>query len=151
MVDLSSMLPSMQIAIQHQLGDRIDEFLIPPPVFTQFQGAFIEFDPDTKSLTTRFPILTEYLNPYHNLQGGVIASLVDNTIGPLSVLVAPPNVTRQLELTYKRPVTPLMEFVTITGRLVQQNDPKLIFKAKVYSPEGDTLALAKATHWILPK
>ena len=115
MADLSSMLPSMQIAIHNQLGNHIEEFLIPPPVFTQFQGEFIDFDPDKKSLTARFPVLTEYLNPFHNLQGGVIASLVDNTIGPLSVLVAPPNVTRQLALTYKRPITASMKFITITS------------------------------------
>jgi len=34
------------------------------------------------------------------MQGGMIAAAVDNTIGPLSFLVAAPNVTRRLEMKY---------------------------------------------------
>jgi len=33
----------------------------------------------------------------------MVAAAADNTLGPLSVLVAPPNLTRRMEITYARP------------------------------------------------
>jgi uncharacterized protein (TIGR00369 family) len=101
-------------------------------------------------LSARFPILKDYLNPYGTLQGGVISALVDNTIGPLSFLAATPNVTRHLEMTYNRPVTPDLGFVEVIARLTERDDPKLIFKATVRDPASKLLARARATHYILP-
>jgi uncharacterized protein (TIGR00369 family) len=141
----------MQSILQARLGDRIDEYLIPPPVFTALGGEFIDFDLQTASLTARFPVQEAYLNPYGVLQGGIIAALVDNTIGPLSILVAPPNVTRHLEMTYKKPIPLEMGQVTVTCRLVEREGQLLTFKATVQDPEGVTLVRAKATHWIFAK
>jgi uncharacterized protein (TIGR00369 family) len=148
-IDLTGLLPTMQTALRARLGDRIGEYLIPPPVFFALGGEFIDFDPDTSSLTARFPVLEAYLNPYGVLQGGMIAALVDNTIGPLSVLVAPPNVTRHLEMTYKKPITPDLQQVTVTCQLVERTGQQLTFKAKVQDLDGVTLARAKSTHWII--
>lgn len=61
---------------------------------------------DDRTLTPRFPILEKHLNPYHTLQGGFLASTLDNTFEPLSMLVALPNVTRHLEVTYSEPFPP---------------------------------------------
>jgi hypothetical protein len=43
------------------------------------------------------------------MQGGMIATAVDNTIGPLRDVVAPPNVTRTLEMRNSHPVNSEME------------------------------------------
>ena len=101
------------------------------------------------TLSARFPVLVDYLNPYGALQGGVIAALVDNTVGPLSVLVAPPNVTRRLEIKYSKPIKPDLEYITIESCLVERDGPKLIFKTRVYDQHGKTLSTAKSVHWIL--
>ena len=69
--------------------------MIPPPVFTSMQGEFVDFDLEEGILVTRFPVRQDYLNPYGAMQGGMVAAAVDNTLGPLSMLVAPPNVTRK--------------------------------------------------------
>ena len=91
--------------VRERLGDKIVQFRIPPPVFVSMQAEVVAFDPEEASLTVRFPVLEKDLNPYHTMQGGMIAAAIDNTLGPLSMLVAPPNVTRQLEVTYSRPIT----------------------------------------------
>jgi len=135
--------------VKNRLGDRFDDYLIPPPVFDTMQGEFMEFELDSGTLTTRFPVLDKHLNPYGYMQGGMVAAAVDNTLGPLSMVVAPPNVTRRLEMKYSRPVTPDLEYITVKGRLVGRQDPQLTFSAEVRDPQGSLLARAKAIHWVI--
>ena len=144
------MLPaSIMDIIRDRLGDRLDDFLIPPPIFDAMQGEFLAFDLDAGSLTTRFPVLEEYLNPYGSMQGGMVAAAVDNTLGPLSLLVAPPNVTRRLEIKYSRPVTTDLESITVTARFLGRQGKQLTFSAEVRDPQGMLLARAQAIHWIV--
>lgn len=140
----------MQAILEERYGGYPVDFLIPPPVFASMRGQFLHFDPQDWVLSARFPILLDHLNPYGTLQGGIISALVDNTIGPLSFLAASPNVTRHLEMTYNRPVTPDLEYVEVTARLTERAYPKLIFKATVRDPSSKLLARARATHYILP-
>lgn len=136
-------------AVRDRLGDSVDEYMFPPPVFTAMQGQFLEVDFEAESITVRFPILDTYLNPYGSLQGGIIATIVDNTLGPLSMLVADSNVTRHLEMTYSRPIPLAMGYVVVTARLLEREGHRLSFAAEVRSPSGQRLARAKAVHWVL--
>ena len=142
------MLSSVMDVIQRRLGDRVDDFRIPPPVFRAMQGEFLAFDPEDGWLTARFPVLEEYLNPYGSMQWGMVAAAVDNALGPLSMLVAPPNVTRRLEMKYSRPITPDLEFITVKSSLVERKGRWLTFRAEVTDQEGTLLARARAVHWI---
>jgi hypothetical protein len=54
------------------LGDTINDFTLPPPIFTAMQGEIIEYDEENKSLTTKLPVLEQWLNPYGTMQGGMI-------------------------------------------------------------------------------
>jgi len=147
--DFSSLPRTMQIAAQKQHGDRINKYLIPPPVFQTFKGKFLEFDPISSSLSTQFPVLESYLNPYGNLQGGITAALVDNTIGPLSFLIAPPNVTHRLNMKYIRPITLDLGYIIIKCQLMNRKGLRLIFKAEVTDLNQVVLARGKSTHWII--
>jgi acyl-coenzyme A thioesterase PaaI-like protein len=139
----------LMVIIKNNLGRSWEDVRIPPPVFGFMQAEFISFDPKKKHLVVRFPILENYLNPYGAVQGGMIAAAVDNTIGPLSVLVAPPNLTRRLEMTYSKPVNIEMEFILVEARMLEQVDRSLVFAADVRDPTGKRLARAKAFHWII--
>jgi acyl-coenzyme A thioesterase PaaI-like protein len=142
-------LPSSIIdAIQERLGERMDEYLIPPPVFITMHGEFLAYDAEGGLLTARFPVLEKYLNPYRAMQGGVVAAAVDNTLGPLSMLVAPPNVTRRLQMKYSGPVTPDLGYITVRAKLLERKGRRLMFSAEVRDQEGTLLARARATHWI---
>jgi acyl-coenzyme A thioesterase PaaI-like protein len=112
-------------------------------------GKFLALDLDAGVLTTQFPVRESYLNPYGTMQGGMIAAAVDNTLGPLSMLVAPPNVTRRLEITYSRPVTLDMGVILVQGELLERKKRWLYFRADVHNRAGLRLARAKATHWII--
>jgi acyl-coenzyme A thioesterase PaaI-like protein len=135
--------------LRERLGDRVEEFVFPPPVFVHMEGRFSGFDLDRGLLSVRFPVYERYLNPYGSMQGGMVAAAIDNTLGPLSVLVAPPNVTRHLEIKYSRPVTLEMGHIEITARLIEKRGRRLFFAAEVRDPGGKRLARARAVHWIM--
>lgn len=135
--------------LKARLGERVKEYLIPPPIFEFMQGEFIEFDPQGGRLVTRFPIRGAYLNPYGIVQGGMVTAAVDNTLGPLSMLVAPPNVTRRLEMKFSRPACMDLKYMQVIGHLVQLDPPWLHLQAEVRDPAGRLLAKARATHWIV--
>lgn len=124
---------------------------IPPPSFTTMESEVVDYepgDPETNlgaRLTVRIPVRERWQNPMGLMQGGALAMAVDNVIGPLSYLVAPPSSTTQLALTYLAPVTPEMEAITIVGVFVQRAGLQLVFDAEVQAPDGTVLTAARAT------
>lgn len=116
---------------------------IPPPIFVEMGGEFVDLDMDQKSLTVRFPVQERFQNPMGYMQGGMIAAAVDNVIGPLSFMVAPPNVTKTMEMTYLRPISPTLDEITVVAWLEAENGRDLQFAAEVR--RGADTVLAKAT------
>lgn len=135
--------------LREKFQDRIHEYLMPPPIFLEMKGEVVSIDLEYSALSVRFPVLEKYLNPYRIMQGGMIAAAIDNTLGPLSVAVAPPSVTRSLEIKYSQPALVEMGYILVQARLVERREPKLLFEAKVTGPEGNRLATCKAVHWIV--
>lgn len=138
----------MQV-FEARYGDQLDRFSVPPPVFTELGGEFTEFDPERGLLRARFPIERRFLNPYGYLQGGIIAAAIDNTFGPLSMLIAPPNLTRKMEVKYSRPAEPADKHLIVIAELTGRDDRRLYLKADARNPEGKLLARARAMHWII--
>lgn len=149
MDDNNKILPDFLNILRDKFGDQMNLFHIPPPIFLAMKGEILDLDQSMGSLTAKFPILDCYLNPYGMMQGGIIAAAVDNTLGPLSIIVAPVNVTRKLEMKYSQAAKPEMEYIVVKAKLLERNDPKLFFEAIVRSPDGRRLATGKALHWII--
>jgi acyl-coenzyme A thioesterase PaaI-like protein len=149
MEQADDLLAAMMDILKNRLGDRMAEYAFPPPVFAAMEGEIVALDLDAGLLSVRFPVLERYLNPYGTMQGGMVAAAVDNTLGPLSVLVAPPNVTRRLEMTYSRPATLDTGPIVVHARLLDRQERLLFFKANARDRQGLRLARAKAVHWIL--
>ena len=137
--------------IPADIRDTDKKLKMPPPVFEAMQGKLIGFDPEEKILQARFPVLPGQLNPYGSMQGGMVAAAIDNTVGPLSMLVAPLNFTRRLEIKYSQSVTPATGRITVQAKLTGQKKRQLFFTASVLDDEGNELASAKATHWVIDK
>lgn len=130
------------------LPDEADDLLLPPPVFTEMGGEIIDFDAETPLLKARFPVDARFLNPMGVVQGGVLITLLDNTIGPLSLLIAPPSVTTQFNTSFLRPASPDIDYLTVTARLTERTRRQLFFSGYVQSPNGQKLVLAQAVHVI---
>ena len=148
MKDQGASPSSIMDTIHDRLGERLDEKLIPPPAFVTMHGEIHAFDEESGTLAIRFPVLEEHLNAYGSMQGGMVAAAVDNTLHPLSMVLAPPSVTRRLQMKYSRPVTPDLEFITVKGRFLKRRGQWLEFSAEVRDQEGVLLARARAVHWI---
>ena len=124
---------------------------IPPPSFTTMESEVVDYQPGAAEtnlgarMIVRIPVLEKWQNPMGLMQGGALAMAVDNVIGPLSYLVAPPSSTTQLALTYLAPVTPDMEAITVEGVFVHRAGRQLVFDAEIKGPDGAVLTAARAT------
>lgn len=149
MIDREKIPAKLLPLLEEKLQGRMDEIQFPPPVFEAMQGKVLDYDPETETLINRFPVLDEQLNPYGNMQGGIIAAAIDNTIGPLSMIVSPPNFTRYMNLKYGRVVSPDLAYINVTATFIKKNKRQLFFEAVVKDSEGNKLASAKSTHWVI--
>lgn len=133
------------------LGDKIEQFDLPPPCFTVMRGEVIEFDDVKKSLTIKMPVLRSWLNPYATMQGGMVTAAIDNAVGPLSLLIAPMNMTRSMESKFIKPITMDMEYIYVTAFLSEQKRNRLIFNVTVQDKFEKIYARAKVINWIIEK
>ena len=133
------------------LGETIKEFELPPPSFTVMQGELIEFDDVKKSLTTKMPVLKSWLNPYGTMQGGMVLAAIDNAVGPLSLLVAPMNMTRSMESKFIKPITMDIEYIYVTASLSEQKRKRLKFEVTVQDKFETIYTKAIVVNWIVEK
>lgn len=124
---------------------------LPPPIFTDMAGEFIAMDMAAKTLTVRFPVQQRYQNPMGYMQGGMIAAAIDNAIGPLSFMVAAPNVTKTMEVTYLRPISAKVDEITVVAAFEGQNGRELTFVADVLRGDGAKLATARSLNVLLKR
>lgn len=149
MADSAALEARLLAVLAERFRDSAGGMLIPPPVFRAMQAEVIALDLDAGMLSIRFPVLREQLNPFGNMQGGMVAAMIDNTLGPLSMAVAPPNFTRRFEVKYRRPVHPDLGHVRVTGRFLERRGRRLHFSATVTDGEDRELAVGRSIHWII--
>jgi acyl-coenzyme A thioesterase PaaI-like protein len=132
-----------------ELGDKLEEFNLPPPSFEIMQSKIIEFNKEEASILVKMPVLESWLNPYGTMQGGLIIGAIDNAVGPLSLLIAPKNMTRNIESKLIKPIVMSMEYIYVTATLFEQKKRRLIFDVVVKDEDNNIYATAKITNWIL--
>jgi len=121
---------------------------IPPKVYTVMDAEVIEYE-EKLSLTIRFPVKDKYQNPLGHMQGGVIVAAIDNTLGPLSYLVAPPSATLQLNTQYVRPVTAEDQFIQVKAELVDKTRNLILMRAEVRNEANKLVAICQATQQVI--
>ena len=131
------------------LGEQIKDFDLPPPSFTIMECEIIEFDKENKELTTKIPVLKNWLNPYSTMQGGMIIAAIDNALGPLSLLVAPKNMTRNIESKLIKSITMKLEFIYVTAKLIERKKRRLTFEIVVQDKDENIYATARVINWII--
>ena len=131
------------------LGDTFHEYELPPPSFTIMQCEIIVFDKEEATLTTKIPVLNEWLNPYSTMQGGMIIAAIDNALGPLSLLIAAKNMTRNIESKLIKAITMDVKNIYVTASLCEVKKRRLIFDVFVKDKEENLYATARVTNFIL--
>lgn len=79
------------------------------------------------------------------MQGGFVAAALDNTIGPFSFLVGPPNVTSSMQVHYLRPITPDLSHIDCEASLIEKAGRLLIVQGRALAPDQRVLVLAQAS------
>lgn len=132
-----------------KLGDKIDDFTLPPPIFSIMECEVIAYDEAEKSLTIKMPLLKQWLNPYGTMQGGMIDTAIDNAVGPLSMLVAPPNMTRTIETKLLKAISVDVGHIYVVAHLVEQKKRRLTFEAKVIDMNDVVYATSRVVNFVL--
>ena len=129
--------------------DNIDNLLqnngMPVPnVWIELEGEFLEFDKENETLKCKFPVRERYFNPLPTTLGGIIYSLIDITMGPLSVLLGQKAVTKTFSIKFIKPVGPSIKYVTAVAWRESINGRSSQFKGELYLDNGELAAIAES-------
>ena len=120
---------------------------IPPPPAAQMLGWAIEdIDPAAGTVRVSFDAKPAFCNPMGNIQGGFLAAMLDDTMGPALIATlelgefAP---TLELKVSYLRPARPGR--LVCTGRVVHRGGTVAFLAGDLSDTEGTLLATASAT------
>ena len=116
---------------------------LPPKVFIDMDGKFIDFV-EGESLTARFPVKERYMNPFGFMQGGIIVAAIDNTVSPLSYVLAPPNVTKEITTIFKRPIKSSEPFIDVIASMLEKTASYIVLQAEVRNQSGKLVAKGTA-------
>ena len=115
------------------------------------RGEILDVDAEEGRLVVRFPNQPRFRNPVGFMQGGMIASALDNVFGPLSYLMGWAALTTRLEVSFLNPVTPDIEAVTARARVDRSHGAHLFLSGDVTDGEGQTVAVGHAQFRSTPK
>ena len=118
-----------------------------PPAAALLGFKLLEVDPEQGTLRAQFDARPEFANPMGNVQGGFLAAMLDDTMGPALVATlgtdqfAP---TLELKVSFLRPAklgTPLVG----EGRVVSKGSSIAFLSGELRDPDGELIATATAT------
>jgi len=112
---------------------------LPPKIFIDMEGEFIEFVENIK-LVARFPNMERYMNPFGFMQGGIIVAAMDNTISPLSYASAPPSITKEITTEFKRPVKRVEKYIDVVATVAEKASSYILLQAEVLNEKGKLVA-----------
>ena len=137
-----------------QFDDELNEFLhqsgatYPPNCTITMKAEILHYE-SRSSLTVRFPVLEESLNPLRTMQGGFIVAAFDNVFGPLSYAAARcPCVTMNLSAQFIRPILP-GDKLTITAKVVSRGNQILYMTAEALNEKSKLIATGSANAMML--
>ena len=118
----------------------------PPPAAVTLGFKLLEIDPERGEIRVQFEAKPEFLNPMGVVQGGFVAAMLDDTLGPALVCTLPPGQfapTIELKVNFIRPA-PLGVLVG-EGRIVSRGGTIAFLSGELRTEQGDLIATATAT------
>jgi uncharacterized protein (TIGR00369 family) len=122
---------------------------IPPPCFDFLNGELISAGEGKAEC--RFTPTEEMENPYGSIQGGILAGMMDNVLGPAMVTLAPDraSATIQMSVNYLKPAK-AGEAVIGRAEVVRQGTNQVYLEGSLERESDGTLLLrATATNIFL--
>jgi len=119
---------------------------VAPPVAKLLDWRFEKGDADAGAITVSFNADERFTNPAGAVQGGILAAMLDDAMGPAVVLAtdgaryAP---TINLNINYLKPVAPGR--VRVEARVTHMGKTIAYLEGKLFSEDGVLSATATAT------
>jgi uncharacterized protein (TIGR00369 family) len=126
--------------------DAMEGRVPPPPAATTLGFKLLEIDPERGTIRVQFEGKREFLNPMGVVQGGFLAAMLDDTLGPALVCTLPPGhfaPTIELKVNFIKPAPPGV--LIGEGRLVARGGTIAFLAGELRTAAGDLVATATAT------
>lgn len=117
-----------------------------PPAAKLLGFELIDADPEAGTIEVSFTATEDFLNPFGAVQGGLLAAMLDDTVGPaLAARLGPGEVavTTDLHVQYLRPAQPGR--LIGRGRVVREGRDVGFLAGELLDEAGTVVATATAT------
>jgi uncharacterized protein (TIGR00369 family) len=134
------------VARQGPFWDVMEGRAEPPAAAVLLGWKLVTVDPDAGTIEVSFTATDQFLNPAGNIQGGFLAAMLDDTLGPAVVATlgdgewAP---TTDLHVQFLRPANP--GELRGHGRVVRRGRDVAFLAGELRDSEGELVATATAT------
>ena len=117
-----------------------------PPAAVLLGWELMAVDPEAGTIEVAFAATDQFLNPAGVIQGGFVAAMLDDTLGPALVATLGPGQfapTTDLHVQFLRPARPGR--LTGRGRVVRRGRDVAFLAGELVDDSGQILAVATAT------
>jgi uncharacterized protein (TIGR00369 family) len=117
-----------------------------PPAAVLLGWELVSVDPDAGTIEVAFAASDQFLNPAGAIQGGFVAAMLDDTLGPALVATLGPGQfapTTDLHVQFLRPARPGR--LTGRGRVVRRGRDVAFLAGELVDDSGQIVAVATAT------
>jgi uncharacterized protein (TIGR00369 family) len=118
----------------------------PPPAAILLGWELVAVDPAAGTIEVAFTATDQFLNPAGVIQGGLLAAMLDDTLGPALVATLGPGQfapTTDLHVQFLRPARPGR--LTGRGRVVRRGQEVAFLSGELLDDSGQVVATAVAT------
>jgi uncharacterized protein (TIGR00369 family) len=118
----------------------------PPPAAVALGWELLAVDPDAGTIEVAFNATHQFLNPVGVVQGGFLAAMLDDTLGPALVATLGPGEfapTTDLHVQFLRPARPGR--LVGRGRVVRRGRDVGFLAGELLDESGEIVATATAT------
>ena len=118
----------------------------PPPAAGVLGWELVSVDPDAGTIEVAFAASEQFLNPIGVIQGGFLAAMLDDTLGPALVATLGPGEfapTTDLHVQFLRPARPGR--LIGRGRIVRRGKDVGFLAGELVDESGTVVATATAT------
>jgi uncharacterized protein (TIGR00369 family) len=116
-----------------------------PPAADLLGWELVSIDPDDGTIELAFTATERFLNPVGVIQGGFLAAMLDDTMGPALVATLGPGMfapTADLHVQFLRPARPGR--LTGRGRVVRRGKDVAFLAGELVDESGQIVATATA-------
>jgi uncharacterized protein (TIGR00369 family) len=134
------------LARQGPFWDVMEGRAAPPAAAALLGWQLVSVDPDAGTIEVAFAATDQFLNPFGVVQGGLLAAMLDDTLGPALVATLAPGQfapTTDLHVQFLQPARPGR--LVGRGRIVRKGKEVAFLAGDLVDETGTTVASATAT------